>query len=112
MTWHLPEPWEALVLALAIYRATRIIGWDSITNWPRMRLTHLPEREGEVYVGPGHDKPRYKLHEFVKCPFCTGWWLSIATMIAYWAWPDATLAVAAVFALSAAAGLIAKRLDP
>ena len=107
-----PEPWEAIILALAVYRACRIIGWDDITRRFRHRITHTSEVAGQDYIGPGADNPRHELMKFLHCPFCVGFWLSIGAYVAWRLEPGATLSVASVLALSAAAGLIAKQLDP
>lgn len=105
-----PDWWEFVLLGLAVYRLSRLVGWDTVTAPLRIRLTRMPDTPGTRYVGPG--QPRPLLAEFVHCPFCTSFWFSVALYAAWCAWPDATLGASSVLALSAAAGLVAKQLDP
>lgn len=105
-----PDPWPALILALAVFRLARLIGWDGITSDLRVRLTRMADTAGTRYVGDGQPRPR--LHEFIHCPFCTGFWIALGLYAAWRVWPDATLGACVVLALSAAGGLIAKQLDP
>lgn len=60
-------------------------------------------------VRPAYDRPT--LAHLVHCPFCLGWWVSLAvwgswSLAGHWA-----LVAAAPFAISGAVGLIAKNLD-
>jgi hypothetical protein len=61
-------------------------------------------------VRPAYDRP--VLAHLVHCPFCLGWWVSLAAWLAWLQWPSGTLLALSPFALSAAVGLIAKNLDP
>lgn len=61
-------------------------------------------------VRPAYRRPT--LAHLVHCPFCVGWWLSLAVYGAWLAAPRATLYAMLPFALSGAVGLIAKNLDP
>jgi hypothetical protein len=88
----MPKPWEFAVLTLAIYRLCRLAGWDTITEPIRKRLP-------PAFV------------EFLSCPFCFGFWLSVAAYIAWRLEPRPTLIVATVLALSGAAGFVATRPD-
>jgi hypothetical protein len=54
---------------------------------------------------------RFKLAQLVRCPWCAGFWVCTAGAAAWWAAPDATLAVATPLALSSVVGLVAKHLD-
>lgn len=67
-----------------------------------------PSSEVE-YVRPAYSRPT--LAHLVHCPFCLGWWVSLATYVAWLALPTPTLYLAAPFALSGAVGIIAKNLD-
>jgi hypothetical protein len=97
----LPPVGEAVVLVLAAYRVSRLVGWDRITEDARVRLTGDPE---------GTRRPR--LAEFLHCAFCTSVW-SCAALYASWrVRPAATLAAAAPLAGSAVVGLVATKLDP
>lgn len=120
----IPHPWPALVLALAAYRAVRLLGWDDFPPIARVRAWVVGE--GAVSRGSHNaqlnltaEKPeitvsyrRPLLDHFIHCPFCVGAWLSLIVYLAWLAEPRWTLYGAAPFALSGAVGLIAKNLDP
>lgn len=78
MIWHVPHPWEFVLLTLAAYRLTRFVGWDSISEPARAWVT------GRHETGSGKDardtdkgvktrRYRPKLDELLHCPFaCRG----------------------------------------
>lgn len=59
-------------------------------------------------VRPAYDRPT--LAHLVHCPFCIGWWISLATWVAWVAWHPVAYGLVP-FAISGAVGLIAKNLD-
>lgn len=120
----IPDPWTAIILALGVYRLTRLLGWDDfppvakVRAWvvgehvvttgstnARMGLTNEP-----VEVEYSYRRPT--LSHFLHCPFCLGAWLCLGTYIAWRLEPSWTLTVAFVFAMSGAVGLVARNLDP
>lgn len=113
MTWRSPDALAFLVLTLGAFRLTRIIGWDTMhllvaaREWLTGRRL---EDDGTVTV-LNPRRPEW-LDQLLSCPWCLGWWVTLATAFAWWAAPTVTLAVALPLALSAAVGLIAKQWDP
>lgn len=114
----IPSPWISLVLALAAFRVTRLIGWDDLPpivaarRWAlgeSVEVRSRPAGQDDVYV---YVYERPLLAHFVHCPFCVGFWISLATYLLWLFEPTGTLYGAAPFALSAAVGLLAKNLDP
>lgn len=129
----IPGPWATVILALAAYRLTRLIGWDDLPpiEWARARLV------GETWDSRGSTNsqmglsseradvaPRYRrptLNHFVRCAFCQGFWTAGAVYLV-WAlaaghpgaepWRSWILYPLAPLALGALVGLIAKNLDP
>lgn len=93
---HVPGWWALLLLALASFRSWRILGVDTVLDPLRDRLV----RDGTEY--------RQELDEFLHCPWCLGWWVSVVWWLAWLAFPHATLVVAVPFAISAGVGLVAK----
>lgn len=91
-----PGWWEALLLALAAFRLWKLLADDAILDRWRDRIMD------------GHEK----LEEFVLCPWCLGFWITLAGWAAWQAWPHATLVAATPFALSGAVGLIATHRNP
>lgn len=103
----IPAPWQFALLALAAYRAWRLVAIDDITTPLRDRVT------GRVFWDDKTQKHRYKLtlDKLIGCPWCLGAWISIAVTVAWWVWPHATLIVCVPFAVSAAVGLVSKNWD-
>lgn len=121
---RLPGWLDLFVLVLAAFRLTRLVGWD---EWPpilRARAWLLGELDidnGDRVMGgpePDYVAPleatyrRPRVAHLVHCPFCLGWWISLAVYTAWLAVPRATLYVMLPFAISGAVGLVAKNLDP
>lgn len=99
----IPSPWVAVILTLGTFRILRLLSYDTFPPIFKARIWFLskwPERWIE------------SISELWTCVFCLGFWLSLAVYL-LWLWlPTETLYIAAPFALSGAAGLIAKNLDP
>lgn len=130
MTWHAPDAWPALILALAAFRLTRLAGWDDLTIRPRRWLTGLGddehkkwaswiEHEQERGADPWqHGAPppvgprRYYLSKLIRCPWCVGFWIALLVTIAYVCAGGYAVLAGMPFALSAVVGLVAKHLDP
>lgn len=91
---NVPSWWEVALLAGGAYRLWRLVAFDVI----------LEPFRGVVGV-------RQALGEFVGCPWCLGFWITLAWWLAWQAWPHGTLVVAAPLAMSLAVGLVS-RLDP
>jgi hypothetical protein len=110
-----PAPWAAAILALGVFRVVRLIGWDVFPVVARVRAWAVGEtirynvaenRDNAIYA---YRRPT--LNYFINCPFCMGFWLSLA-IYGLWRWqPDYTVAALFPLALSAAVGLIGKNLD-
>jgi hypothetical protein len=90
------------LLILASHRVTRLIGWDTLTARWRARLTGYSDT-GERNRYPHNRKT---LGEFIHCPWCLGFWVSLAWYLAWQEWPQGTLDVAIPFAISSAVGLV------
>lgn len=120
----LPSPWPALVLALAAIRLMRLAGWDDFPlairarGWITGQQVKIVGNTNAV-LGQTRQQPveevtwrRPNIHHLIVCPFCLGWWISLATYGAWLAEPRWTLYGAAPFALSSVVGLVSKNLDP
>lgn len=127
----LPGWWAFTLLVLATYRVVRIIGWDNAPLIIRIRgwitgaelvtngstNARLGVTNEDVISSTRYRRPT--LDHFLGCPFCQGFYVSLAAYGAWllagapgavgsssWAWY-----LAAPLALSAAVGLVAKNLD-
>lgn len=106
----IPAWWQFTLLSLAAYRLWRLLAEDTILDGPRLRVYRAvgwnPESDDEP-------PPTYraKLAIFISCPWCAGFWISLAAWGA-WSWePHWTLVACAPLAVSAAVGLVAKNWD-
>jgi hypothetical protein len=120
----IPSPWVGLVLALGVYRIVRLVGWDDFPPVERARDwavgAHLVQRGTAAALGGlTSEEPEYVwvydrplLNHFLHCPFCQGFWISVAAYVAWLEEPKWTLYVLFAFAVSGVVGLIAKNLDP
>lgn len=104
----IPEPFEFALLALAAFRAWKLIADDRILDRPRdWVLDRVRDDERAVYWG-----------DFLVCPWCAGFWVSGLTYLA-WALTlgelpggagDLAVALGVWLALSGAVGLLASTL--
>lgn len=127
----LPSPWVGLVLGLAAYRLTRLGGWDdwppiaSLRRWIIGEVWVMDDYRGDAdeIELPGKQpstpvenlRPAYRrplLAHLFHCPFCLGWWISLAVYVWWLLMPSWGLYPLAPFALSGFVGLVAKNLDP
>lgn len=123
----LPVPgWLALVLlSLAAFRVYRLVARDTITEPVREAVTYpddatveLGEKPSEVTIHKGgvvvlgpDEQPktwRVYLSTLIRCPWCAGFYVSVAWWAAWWAWPRPTLFLAAPWAISAVVAMLAK----
>jgi hypothetical protein len=87
-------PFDALLMALATFRITRLIVYDKITRWFRELFADAREFEegGVLYVEirPYGSGLRHALHDLLQCPWCIGIWAALIVMFCYfifpWAW--------------------------
>lgn len=88
-----------LVLALMVYRLTRLIVVDTIFT---------PVREWIFSKKPPRSS---SLGYLFTCEWCISLWLALPVVISYALFPSITLVIGYIFALSATAGLITARVD-
>lgn len=72
-------PFDALLLALASFRVTRLIVYDKISRWFR-----------DLFEDPSGYGLRHTIHDLLSCPWCIGFWSALILVVAYfvypWAW--------------------------
>lgn len=118
-----PTAWEFVLLALAAYRVYRLIARDTITD-PLRDVVSYPDatavtldRQGvhvEMAGGPppAEGSPlRVYVATLIRCPWCVGFYVSLAVWILWECWPHAIIVGSVPFAIAGAVGLIAKNLD-
>lgn len=97
---RVPDWYAILLLAFAAFRVWKLIGEDTILDWPRARVIEFAFHRGGT-------KAKDYVETLLECPWCAGFWVSLAWWGAWEAWPHTTLIVAAPFVVSALVGLVA-----
>jgi hypothetical protein len=87
-------PFDALLIALAAFRITRLVVYDKITRWFRelfadTRVVSTPE--GSMVEVHKHGRGiRHTISDLLDCPWCIGFWSSLVLVFCYfvfdWAW--------------------------
>jgi hypothetical protein len=111
----LPSPFAFLVLALAAFRLTRLVGWDEFPPAVRARQALTGETVHHNVTdsqGPIYRWRRPTLAKFLACPYCVGFWIGLAVYLLWVFLPTQTFYAALPLALSAAVGITARMLDP
>ncbi len=115
--------WPLLILALAIYSITRLITKDSIIDrqreWffnqfpPEGYTSRVRPKRGKFIIQGQHYvvTKGHKLGELVSCPWCSGFWVSGALFLAFWAWPVTTTFLLVPLALRVIPGVIESVID-
>jgi hypothetical protein len=90
------EPLTFVILALAAFRVTRVITTDVVFEPVRERIwKKFPSSKGFGYL--------------ITCDWCTGFYVSIAFVLAYLLVPVIVYVVSLVLSISAIIGLLANR---
>lgn len=85
---------DAIILSLAVMRATRLLVYDKITRFAREWFANKREihRDGmvEIEVFPVKSGPRRAIGDLLDCPWCVGVWVALIFVGCYylfaWAW--------------------------
>jgi hypothetical protein len=96
---------DVLLLGVATFRLSRILGKDKVTSFLRAPFTKYQGRggPGEVEERPRGRGVQRALGELVACPYCLAQWVGAAFVYGLALQPRATRLVAAVFAVKAVA---------
>jgi hypothetical protein len=90
------EPLTFVILALAAFRVTRVITTDVVFEAVREKIwKKFPPSKGFGYL--------------ITCDWCTGFYVSIAFVLAYLLVPVIVYVVSLVLSISAIIGLLANR---
>lgn len=127
-----PDALACLLLALGVFRLTRLVGWDDLTITLRHKVTGMGDREHHEWASyidaqrqlgndpwqptrdvapPPVTARRFYLSKMIRCPWCVGFWLSLLIWAAWLLAGAWTVGLAVPWALSAAVGIVAKNLD-
>ena len=95
----IPDWWEAVLLTLAAWRVFHLLAFDDVLDRPRRYITRLAPSWRQEGDATG-ERYRERLAAFLVCPFCLGFWITVAVWAAWLGFPIETLWVAAPLALS------------
>lgn len=81
-----------ILLGLAVFRLTRLLVYDQITEFirrPFMQEYEAPDENGEleIYLIPREKGFRGWIGQLINCYWCTGIWVSIFIFLIYWFYP-------------------------
>lgn len=87
-------PFDALLMALAAFRVTRLVVYDKITRWFRELFADVREYDEDgvrwVEVRPWGSGLRHTIYDLLQCPWCIGFWSALIIVFCYfvfpWAW--------------------------
>lgn len=72
-------PFDALLIALAAFRITRLVVYDKIAQWLR-----------DLFAGAPMGTFRHTVADLLACPWCIGFWGALVAVVVYftlsWAW--------------------------
>lgn len=98
---------DLVVLVFGAYRLYMLIAKDAITAKWRHRILGYDD-SGNRLRWPGHGKT---FAEFIHCPWCLGFWLSLAAWVSYRVEAHWTIIILAPFAISSLVALAAVTFD-
>jgi hypothetical protein len=118
-----PSWWEFVLLGLAAFRVYRLIARDTVTepireaiSYPDAAAVSLDDSADRIeVVGEGFPSLpkswRVYLSTLLRCPWCMGFYVSVAWWIFWLVAPHAALWLATPWAIAAVVALLAKNLD-
>ena len=86
--------WEFVLLALAVFRLTRLFVYDSVSQWIRDIFLDVEEVKDPVaeitlvYRSKPEKGIRRLFADLLSCPWCTGVWISLVTTFVYLMYPS------------------------
>ena len=90
-----------LLLALAIFRITRLIAYDTITEGLRSRFFEEMEEDSETYL-----IPTGFVGKLISCHWCVGFWVSVIVYLGYVLIPIIANHIIIIFALAGLASIL------
>ncbi len=102
---------ELLILVLASFRLTRLVVYDTITEFLRSPFHHtieeeLPDGNIETYIQIKGSGLRYWIGDLLSCHWCTGIWCSAFIYGCYYFWPVYFMPLFTILAIAALASII------
>ncbi|WP_442599204.1 DUF1360 domain-containing protein [Neobacillus sp. D3-1R] len=107
----MPSWFEFILLILASFRLTRLIVYDTITEFLRRPFHEnveeiLPDGTTETYIEIKGKGIQYWIGELLSCHWCTGIWSAVIIYISYILWPSFISPIIIVLAIAGSASII------
>jgi hypothetical protein len=84
-------PFDALMLAFATFRITRLVVYDKIARWFRELFADRREyeKDGKIWVEvtPAPRGFRHSVYDLLQCPWCIGIWAALVVTVIYFVYP-------------------------
>ncbi|AZB42401.1 DUF1360 domain-containing protein [Bacillus sp. FJAT-42376] len=96
----------AALFGLAIFRLTRLVVFDKITDWIRRPFHEEYEVNGEIYIKMKGKGWRKWIGELLSCYWCTGMWCTAFLYGSWLLWPAGAEPLICILALAGLAGVI------
>lgn len=85
------DPWAFLIVALAAFRVTRFVVFDSLVGaHPESGSRFSRWLDGWAWDAEGEDRSwlRGKVGTLLACPWCSGFWITAGVYAAWLQWPQ------------------------
>lgn len=105
----IPDWYQLILLVLASFRIWRLLAEDTILDKPRNKLLRLGKWKAEG--DPVPLKYRKEWGVFLQCPWCLGFWVTLAWWGGFQVSPHWAIVAAVPWAISAVVGAIAHALS-
>lgn len=92
MPWGEVPPFDVLLMALAVFRITRLLVYDKITQFLRdmfLRSRVIKDEQGNILIERSlyRSGPLRTIHDLLGCPWCVGVWAALIVTFCYFVFP-------------------------
>lgn len=107
----MPSWFDFILLILASFRLTRLIVYDTITEFIRRPFHQtveekLPDGTSEKYIEIKGNGIQYWIGELLSCHWCTGIWSTVIIYLSFLLWPSFISPVITILAIAGSASII------
>ena len=103
------DPWQFVVVVLAAFRVVRFVVFDKLVGAHLESRSKFSRRlDTWAYDQNGQDRSfvRGKVGDLLTCPWCIGFWISLAVWAAFWWGPEWVQYATYAWAVAGAVALI------
>ncbi|MCJ7840344.1 DUF1360 domain-containing protein [Lederbergia sp. NSJ-179] len=100
-----------LLVSLAVFRLTRLLVYDQITEFirrPFMQEYEERDENGktEIYLIPRENGLRGWIGQLISCYWCTGIWVTLFLLLIRWLYPEVADPLIYILSVAGAASII------